>query len=334
MPERPPNIQILGVDGTVIANRGATGGANVTLDQLPPYVPAGPRGHRRPPLLLAPRVRSHRHPRAPSFIPRTSAAGTACRADRRSPSNWPETCSSRRATDLCAPRKVQEIILAVWLEMEVLEKRDLALYLNRVYFGAGAYGIEAAAQRYFNKPASNLTVGEAALLAGLMKGPSRYSSVCRTRSRAERRATMSFWTRWSRPTPSRPPSATSRPSRRLSTSLLSPPWPTKGRSLFPHRLDRLRGLVRFLVGDTKDWYFCGRDHHRPVPLSTGRRRAAPCATSLPRNKNQPEAALVALDGWRAAFAPSSAGSTMVRASSTAPPTPAARPVRRSSRSST
>jgi penicillin-binding protein 1A len=50
-------------------------------------------------------------------------------------------------------RKAQELMLALWLEMKFTKKEILALYLNRVYFGAGAYGIEAAAQRYFNKPA-------------------------------------------------------------------------------------------------------------------------------------------------------------------------------------
>jgi len=91
--------------------------------------------------------------------------------------------------DQTPKRKIQELILAVWLETKFSKKQILSLYLNRVYFGEGAYGIEAASQRYFNKPASQLTVGEAALLAGLMKGPSRYSPVSAT-DRAERRATV------------------------------------------------------------------------------------------------------------------------------------------------
>ena len=61
--------------------------------------------------------------------------------------------------------------------------------MNRVYFGAGAYGIEAASQRYFNKPANQLTIGESALLAGMMKGPARYSPVSAS-ERAARRATV------------------------------------------------------------------------------------------------------------------------------------------------
>jgi penicillin-binding protein 1A len=62
-------------------------------------------------------------------------------------------------------RKVQEVALALWLEHKLSKPQILELYLNRVYFGAGAYGIEAAAQRYFGKPA-RADVPEAAMLAG------------------------------------------------------------------------------------------------------------------------------------------------------------------------
>jgi penicillin-binding protein 1A len=70
-------------------------------------------------------------------------------------------------------RKAQEVALALWLESKFTKDQILALYLSRVYFGAGAWGIEAASERYFDKPAKDLTLGEAALLAGLLKAPSR-----------------------------------------------------------------------------------------------------------------------------------------------------------------
>jgi len=70
-------------------------------------------------------------------------------------------------------RKLQEIVLALWLEHKFSKAQILELYLNRIYFGAGAYGVEAAAQRYFGKSARQLTLGEAALLAGLVQSPSR-----------------------------------------------------------------------------------------------------------------------------------------------------------------
>src|SRR5690606_33199351 len=70
-------------------------------------------------------------------------------------------------------RKLDELVLAFWLEAEFSKDEILEHYLNRVYFGAGAYGVEAAAQRYFGKPARLVTLGEAAILAGLVKAPSR-----------------------------------------------------------------------------------------------------------------------------------------------------------------
>ena len=70
-------------------------------------------------------------------------------------------------------RKVQEIRLALALEERLTKQEILELYLNRVYLGERAYGIEAAARRYFDKPASELTLAEAALLAALPKAPSR-----------------------------------------------------------------------------------------------------------------------------------------------------------------
>lgn len=70
-------------------------------------------------------------------------------------------------------RKVQELLLAFWLERNLSKDAILALYLNRMYFGAGAYGVAAAAGRYFDKPAERLDLAEVAMLAGLLKAPSR-----------------------------------------------------------------------------------------------------------------------------------------------------------------
>ena len=72
-----------------------------------------------------------------------------------------------------ASRKIQEAILALWLEHKYSKTQILELYLNRVYFGSGAYGVEAAAQKYFGHGARNVTLPEAAILAGLMKAPAR-----------------------------------------------------------------------------------------------------------------------------------------------------------------
>lgn len=72
-------------------------------------------------------------------------------------------------------RKVQELLLALWLERKFSKDQILTVYLNRVYLGAGTYGVEAASRRYFNKSAKRLTTYEAAMLAGLLKAPSRYN---------------------------------------------------------------------------------------------------------------------------------------------------------------
>ncbi|MBL26166.1 MAG: penicillin-binding protein [Rhodospirillaceae bacterium] len=72
-------------------------------------------------------------------------------------------------------RKIQEVLLALWLEHRFSKDQILTLYLNRVYLGAGAYGVEAASQRYFGKSARRVSLPEAAMLAGLLKAPSRYA---------------------------------------------------------------------------------------------------------------------------------------------------------------
>src|SRR5882672_2200108 len=74
-------------------------------------------------------------------------------------------------------RKIQEILLAVQIERRFTKPQIFTLYANQIYLGHGVYGFEAAAQFYFSKPAKRLTLGEAALLAGLPKSPSYYSPI-------------------------------------------------------------------------------------------------------------------------------------------------------------
>src|SRR5438552_2038975 len=72
-------------------------------------------------------------------------------------------------------RKIKEAILALALERKFSKDQVLELYLNRVYFGGGAYGIDAASRRFFGHGADHLSLGEAAIIAGLVKAPSNYS---------------------------------------------------------------------------------------------------------------------------------------------------------------
>ncbi len=74
-------------------------------------------------------------------------------------------------------RKGQEMLLAFWLEQRFTKDQILSLYINRVYFGAGTYGVDAASQRFFGKPAAFVTPYEAAMLAGLLRAPSNYNPI-------------------------------------------------------------------------------------------------------------------------------------------------------------
>ncbi|MFI7338907.1 transglycosylase domain-containing protein [Streptomyces sp. NPDC050085] len=82
-----------------------------------------------------------------------------------------------QATQQTIGRKVRELKYAIQVEEELGKKKILANYLNITYFGEQAYGVEAAAQRYFSKPAKDLNLQESALLAGIVQSPSRYDPV-------------------------------------------------------------------------------------------------------------------------------------------------------------
>ncbi|MCI5050133.1 MAG: PBP1A family penicillin-binding protein [Rickettsiales bacterium] len=77
--------------------------------------------------------------------------------------------------DRTITRKIQEMLLAFWLEERFTKEEIFAIYVNRVYLGAGNFGIDAASRRYFEKPAIDLEIMESAILAGLLKAPSKYS---------------------------------------------------------------------------------------------------------------------------------------------------------------
>src|SRR5712691_5357664 len=86
-------------------------------------------------------------------------------------------------------RKVQEIMVAVWLEARLSKEEILARYLNSVYFGAGAFGADAAAKRYFGKKASEIDLAQSAMLAGLVRAPSHLAP-SRNPEAAHRRAEL------------------------------------------------------------------------------------------------------------------------------------------------
>src|SRR4029077_18904254 len=87
-------------------------------------------------------------------------------------------------------RKLQEVILASRIERQYSKPQILELYVNRVYFGSGLWGVEAASLGYFGKHASQLTLAEAAMLAGLVQSPSAYAPTSDSPRAMRRRATV------------------------------------------------------------------------------------------------------------------------------------------------
>jgi penicillin-binding protein 1A len=83
-------------------------------------------------------------------------------------------------------RKAREAVLALALEWKFSKEEILELYLNKVYFGGGAYGIDSASRKFFSHPATELSVGEAAIIAGLVKAPSRYSPTADVQAAVDR----------------------------------------------------------------------------------------------------------------------------------------------------
>ncbi len=87
-------------------------------------------------------------------------------------------------------RKVQEVLLALWLERRFTKDQILTLYLNRVYLGAGAFGVEAASRRYFGRSVRALNLRESAMLAGLLQAPSRLAPTVNPEAAESRTATV------------------------------------------------------------------------------------------------------------------------------------------------
>ncbi len=165
---RPPSMVFLDKDGAPLATRGPHIGHPVKLEDLPGYVP-------RAFLAIEDQKFFDHHGIDRRALVR--AAISNLRAGRTVQGG--STITQQLVKQLfltpeqTIKRKVQEMWLATRLEKRLDKIHILQLYLNRVYFGDGAYGIEAAAQHYFSKPATALSLPEAALLAALPKAPSR-----------------------------------------------------------------------------------------------------------------------------------------------------------------
>jgi penicillin-binding protein 1A len=182
VPKRPPTIQIAGVDGSILATRGEMAGTNVALKDLPAHLPKA--------FIAIEDRRFYSHWGIdPMGIVRAAAANVMHRGVSQGGSTLTQQLAKNifLTQERTLMRKLQEVELALWLEHKYSKNEILELYLNRVYFGSGAYGVEAAAQKYFGKSARNVTLAEAAMLAGLVKSPSRLAPN-RNPDGAERRA--------------------------------------------------------------------------------------------------------------------------------------------------
>ncbi len=184
VPDRPPNIQILAVDGQLIGNRGDTGGESVKLATLPSYVPNAVIA------IEDRRFRSH-FGVDPVGLLRAVAKNFTSGGVVEGGSTLTQQLAKNMflSPERSLKRKVQEVILSLWLETQYTKDQILEMYLNRVYFGNGAYGIDAAAHRYFNVDPTKLTLGQAVLLAGVLPAPSRYAPDRHPKA-AEQRASL------------------------------------------------------------------------------------------------------------------------------------------------
>ena len=181
VPHRPPNVKITALDGSLIANRGATGGEALALEEMSPFIPQA--------VMSIEDRRFYSHFGVdPLGLARALINNLTGRAIQGG-----STLTQQLAKNLfLSPertfeRKIQEVLLSFWLEQKFTKDQILAMYLNRMFFGSNAYGVEAASRRYFNKSAREVNLGEAALLAGLLKAPTRLSPA-RDPAAAEARA--------------------------------------------------------------------------------------------------------------------------------------------------
>ncbi|MEQ9518785.1 MAG: PBP1A family penicillin-binding protein [Parvibaculum sp.] len=163
-------MTVLDREGDEIANRGGRYAAIVPLDEMPPYLLQA--------VLATEDQRFYDH-----FGFDLIGIGRATIANFRAGTivQGGSSITQQLAKNLYLGsertlwRKAQEALITFWLESEYSKDEILTLYMNRIYLGAGTYGVEAAAQFYFDKSARNVSLAEAALLAGLIKAPTRYA---------------------------------------------------------------------------------------------------------------------------------------------------------------
>ena len=183
--ERRPTIIVKASDGTILDRYGDIKGESVSVEDLPQHLVYA--------VLATEDRRFYQHG---GIDPLGIARAFTVNLKQLSYVQGGSTITQQLAKNLFLSRdrklkrKIQEAMLAIWMEHKLSKDEILSAYLNRVYMGAGAYGIDAAAKVYFNKPATALTLRESATLAGLLKAPSRYSPAANPILSAQRTDTV------------------------------------------------------------------------------------------------------------------------------------------------
>lgn len=182
--KRSPGIVVEAADGSVVTRLGAKGGAPVRVERLPEHLVQA--------VIATEDRRFYQHFGADVLgLARASWANLMAGRVVQGGSTLTQQLAKNLylTSERTFGRKLQELFLAIWLEARLTKDDILTLYLNRVYFGAGNYGIEAAARHYFGKPASSVTLPESAVLAGLLKAPTTYDPT-RNPKRSRKRAAV------------------------------------------------------------------------------------------------------------------------------------------------
>ncbi|SIR07545.1 penicillin-binding protein 1A [Rhizobium sp. RU35A] len=181
IPDRPPNVKITALDGSLLANRGVTGGEALALEEMSPFLPQA--------VISIEDRRFYSHYGIDPFGLARAFVNNLTGRSIQGGSTLTQQLAKNLflSPDRTFERKIQEVLLALWLEHKFTKDQILTLYLNRMYFGSNAYGVEAASQRYFHKSAREVNLAEAATLAGLLKAPTRLSPA-RDPKAAEERA--------------------------------------------------------------------------------------------------------------------------------------------------
>ena len=167
-PITAPALTLLSADGTPIARRGAITDEPVTVEALPDHVENG--------FLAIEDRRFYNHSGIdPWGILRAAGRNAMAGGVVEGGSTITQQLAKLAflSSDQTATRKLREALIAVWLEAWLSKDEILSRYLSSVYFGDNVYGLRAASHHYFDRPPEKLTVGQAAMLAGLMKAPSR-----------------------------------------------------------------------------------------------------------------------------------------------------------------